>query len=348
VGRLGYRPALDGVRAIAISAVIVSHAGLIAGGYLGVDIFFVLSGFLITTLLLEEWDSSGVIGLRAFYRRRAARLLPALVLLVAVLTTIVVIVVASGRLEQRALPRLLEECVYALFYVTNFAKIFVPHMKLAYLWSLAEEEQFYILWPPLLLLVLRRHLSPHRLSLVLCVAVILLAANRIAVYGFGGSWEWLISSPQTRSDPIAVGCLAAVATKTGMLCRFARRAGTVSLVAVATLIAPIAMVGSSQLGFVFGLLPFALAAAVLVVSVTLAPNTPVARALSVRPLVFLGQISYSLYLWHALFIVGEHGAGLFLSVVAAVFVSWLSYRYVERPCRRLLSGRRVHAIPAVA
>jgi peptidoglycan/LPS O-acetylase OafA/YrhL len=133
-----------------------------------------------------------------------------------------------------------------------------------------------------------------------------------------------------------------------MLCRFARRAGTVSLVAVATLIAAIATVGSSQLGFVFGLLPFALAAAVLVVSVTLAPNTAVARALSVRPLVFLGQISYSLYLWHALFIVGEHGAGLFLSVVAAVFVSWLSYRYVERPCRRLLSGRRVHAIPAIA
>jgi peptidoglycan/LPS O-acetylase OafA/YrhL len=164
MGRLGHVPALDGIRGLAIALVVSMHAfGFPAGGFIGVDLFFVLSGFLITTLLLEEVEATGRISLRDFYERRVRRLLPALLVLLIVYS---VVEAARGR---SVLP-----AVAGLFYFSNFSNFL--HLTawrtnaLDHLWSLAEEEQFYLVWPPILILLVRwRRLLAPLLLLVLAV-----------------------------------------------------------------------------------------------------------------------------------------------------------------------------------
>jgi peptidoglycan/LPS O-acetylase OafA/YrhL len=153
VKRLGYRPELDGIRAVAISLVVLDHFfGLDGGGSAGVRLFFVLSGFLITTLLLEEHAATGSIKLGAFYRRRARRLLPALAALL-----LVYVGFQAGHL---GISRAAERVALAGSYVSNFAVAFRVHdvisgTALGPLWSLAQEEQFYAFWPLLLIAVIR-------------------------------------------------------------------------------------------------------------------------------------------------------------------------------------------------
>ena len=161
VRRLGYQPALDGIRGVAIGGVLLSHATGIAGGALGVDMFFVLSGFLITTLLLQEWDADGAVSLRSFYVRRALRLLPALGAYVAVVLGMVVFGAASGLLGRHALDVALTGAFGTVFYLSNFLKAAGLDLGLfTHMWSLAEEEQFYLLWPIALVLCLRRRPIP--------------------------------------------------------------------------------------------------------------------------------------------------------------------------------------------
>jgi len=150
--RLSYITGLDGIRAVAVMAVLFYHANApwALGGFLGVETFFVLSGFLITSLLLTEWQSTGSLSLKNFWLRRARRLLPAVWLLLAVLP------VLAGFFARDALPRWKEDIPAALFYITNWVYIVreVPYFEafgrpplLQQLWSLAVEEQFYVLWP---------------------------------------------------------------------------------------------------------------------------------------------------------------------------------------------------------
>ena len=155
--RLGYQPSLDGLRAISVMVVILYHAGVswLQGGFLGVEVFFVVSGFLITALLVDERHHSGGISLRQFWLRRARRLLPALYLLLAVVSLSALIVYrdAAGRMGG--------DVIAALFYVSNWWQIFLKESYFAqagrppllrHLWSLAVEEQFYLLFPPMLVL----------------------------------------------------------------------------------------------------------------------------------------------------------------------------------------------------
>src|SRR5882672_8926270 len=149
--RLGYRPSLDGVRAIAILAVLACHCEWLQSGYLGVDVFFALSGFLITSLLLEEYTATGTITLRWFYARRALRLLPALLGLLVVGTSVILFTVPA---EYG--PLALHEAAAVLFYVANWAWLIgLPLGLYGHTWSLAIEEQFYMLWPLALLGLLR-------------------------------------------------------------------------------------------------------------------------------------------------------------------------------------------------
>src|SRR4026208_1311401 len=159
--RLSYITGLDGIRAVAVMAVLFYHANApwALGGFLGVETFFVLSGFLITSLLLAEWQSTGDLSLRNFWLRRARRLLPAVWLLLTVLPILALF------LASDALPRLKEDIPAALLYITNWVYIVreVPYFEafgrpplLQQLWSLAVEEQFYLLWPLILLFLLRR------------------------------------------------------------------------------------------------------------------------------------------------------------------------------------------------
>src|SRR5262249_40120198 len=165
---LGYKPSLDGVRAFAVLVVMAWHADirLFRGGNVGVDVFFVLSGFLITTLLIEEWNRSFQINLKYFYARRALRLLPALLGLLIFLEAVALI-----RLHGSYFWTVQKSIVAALFYCANWMRVAdnasmgpIPHT-----WSLSVEEQFYFLWPPILLLLLPRVRKNHIIILLLLI-----------------------------------------------------------------------------------------------------------------------------------------------------------------------------------
>src|SRR5262249_53898603 len=148
---LGHRPALDGIRGVAVIAVLAGHSGWLSGGFLGVDAFFALSGFLITRLLTDEDDATGSIALSLFYARRWPRLLPALLVLVVVCTTILLTTVPT-----EFGPLALQEASAVVFYIANWAWVFgLPLGIYGHTWSLGIEEQFYLLWPLGLLALLR-------------------------------------------------------------------------------------------------------------------------------------------------------------------------------------------------
>jgi peptidoglycan/LPS O-acetylase OafA/YrhL len=265
-----HEPALDGVRGAAILAVLSSHFGLLPGGAFGVDAFFVLSGFLITSLLLDEWHANGTISLRLFYTRRALRLFPALGALLLFALAVALLAIFVGGKSPHQIQAFLQGIGFGAFYVANIAK--AAGLKLAsltHLWSLAEEEQFYLLWPIALLTCLRRRIRPNRFCLLLGLAALLVAGNRLTLYATGAtSWQRLISSPDTRSDPLLVGCLAGLLYSYRLLpswSRSRRAARWLSLVSAATAAAVVAAFGHWQTwAYTVGLVPFELAIAILI------------------------------------------------------------------------------------
>ena len=334
--RLGYRPALDGIRGIAIAIVVLFHAfGWPREGTFGVDLFFVLSGFLITLILLKEQSESGTIGIRAFYYRRARRLLPALFCLLVPFMTIAL-------LTASALAIGLATC---LTYTTNIlvaAGHAQPYLTgFIHMWSLAAEEQFYIVWPLLLLLLLRiggTRAAARGLIGLLAVAVI----YRLVLLLQGVSIARLYYGPDTHADSLLVGCLFGCYYWRRRLPRIISlpRAREWSIAVALLLIVGAAIFAADippRLAYGTQLVPtaFALVAGVLVTSAALGGSV-VASALSIRPLVFLGQISYSLYLWHLpllVYVFGGRDGGVrsIAAVATAVVVATASRRFVELP-----------------
>ncbi|HET9720708.1 MAG TPA: acyltransferase, partial [Solirubrobacteraceae bacterium] len=157
--RLGRRPVLDGLRGVAVLLVIAEHTGLLHNGFLGVDVFFVLSGFLITTLLLEEFQRAGRISLRGFYARRARRLVPALLVAVAAFLVI------SAAADQSGFGDDVLAAAAGVTYITNILMALTPTWlpAVGHLWSLGAEEQFYLLWPVVLIAAIRRSVSRRAL-----------------------------------------------------------------------------------------------------------------------------------------------------------------------------------------
>ena len=318
MSRLGYVPALDGLRAVAISLVVSSHAfGWPAGGWLGVDLFFVLSGFLITTLLLER---RGRYSIGDFYRRRGLRLVPALVVLLAV---------------AFAVDRSLFGLFAGLGYISNFVMAGggdpLP-ASFTHLWSLAAEEQFYLVWPFVLFAAIR--LGTRVALTVAAAGAIASTALAFVLFVDGASGYRLFYAPDTRAAPILVGCALALALSLRTL-NLAR----LEIPALATAIALVLSMDYVRMS-VSGplLLLFALAAAVLIVTAT--QGGRLASALELAPLVFLGRISYSLYLWHWPLLVWFGVAGGFnlldLPVIAlALLLAIGSHYLVERPFLRL-------------
>lgn len=354
--RLGYRPALDGVRGIAIAIVVAFHAfHWPAAGTLGVDLFFVLSGFLITTLLLEEYASSGRIRIGAFYVRRAQRLLPALFVMLA---PFLLIAVAATILGEGAPGWLWLRLAAALTYTSNVLVAADPTLGsagLIHLWSLAAEEQFYIVWP-LLLLVLIHRVGAGRVGRVLGVVLVVAVAYRLQLLLRGASIERVYYGPDTHADSLLVGCIFGCYFVRARLPQFVfgRRSRRVSISVSLVIVLAAAVLTSrvpSRLAYETQLLPtaFAAAAGVFIVSAALGGSL-VARALAVRPLVFLGRISYSLYLWHLPLLVAlagtHHGFGVrtATAIVIAVLVATGSRYLVELPV--LARGRAVRPKPA--
>jgi len=294
-------PALDGLRGVAVAAVVINHLRphALPGGWLGVDIFFVLSGYLITTLLLREHEGRGRLDLGHFYSRRARRLLPALFLLLAT-----VAVVARVSPNEPGFTGLRGDSFAALGYVANWRFVatgasyfnaFAPS-PLRHLWSLAVEEQFYLVWPLVLILVLRRRGARG----VGVVAITLAAVSAIAMavlYGNGAHISRIYFGTDTHAHSVLIGCaLAAI----GPAQRRWRGAGAAALVAIAGIAFAFARLsGTGPIAYRGGIVAVSLLTAVVIAAVTMPGGAgAVGRAFSFTPLCALGLISYGVYLWH--------------------------------------------------
>jgi peptidoglycan/LPS O-acetylase OafA/YrhL len=324
--KLGHVRALDGLRGLAILLVVAGHyTGKPAGaGGAGVGLFFVLSGFLITTLLLEELAETDRLDLSRFYVRRARRLFPALFVL---LSVYLIVLGLQGRDGLRV-------AILGGLYIGNIIQAFVPHnpvllSPLGHLWSLAQEEQFYLVWPFALLLMRKR------LAGSVTVLFLGLVAYRMFLVKDGASVIRLYFGPDTHSDWLVAGALLAVVRIRGWL--WIREPLPIIGFALFNWCAltSYADIRWQVLSPVFEL------GCVLMIAAAVT-NTQLAELLSIGPLVWLGKISYSLYLWHIpVFAALGHRnpvLGLALSLAAAA----LSYRYVEQPFRR----RRAQLAPA--
>jgi peptidoglycan/LPS O-acetylase OafA/YrhL len=335
---LGHRPGLDGVRGVAIVLVLAYHSiygeRFLPGGFIGVDIFFVLSGFLITSILLEEWGRRSGISFRQFYRRRALRLFPALWVVMAAQLTYSLAIHSPRRPELKMLTAI-------FFYFGNWSWKFGVYLPstMGQMWTLAIEEQFYLVWPLLLLGLMRSR--NRRLTVGVMVGLIAVAFfSRLALWQSGVFWTKITAQTEVRLDALIIGALLSYALKIGW--RTPRRIGAYGLAAGAA-IGVLALVIHPWSGWMFqgGYTVVAVAAALLIWA-ALDRGTLVGRAMAVRPARVLGRLSYSLYLWHGLIFVAVQRewphwpgvarlvAGVGLTAIAAT----LSYRFVEQPFLR--------------
>ncbi len=353
--RSRYLPGLDGLRAVAVVAVLLYHADVawLPGGFLGVDVFFVISGYLITMLLLEEHHRSGSIGVRRFYGRRARRLLPALFLLLA--TTCAVVALFFRDEAARLRPQVLS----ALTYSTNwyliatdgsyFQQLGRP-LVLRHLWSLAVEEQFYLLWPLVLVVLLRRfrgRLGP--IALAIAGATAASAVWMAVLYQPGHDPSRLYYGTDTRISTILMGALLALFWRPSALAHGgARRHGPLfDLIGIAALAGVVLFflhstdtAGSLYRGGFVGLA----ALSALAVAAATHPGTHFGKALGAGALTWIGVRSYALYLWHwPIFVLTRSDVDVPLSgwpllvirLGLTVLLADLSYRLVERPIRRI-------------
>jgi peptidoglycan/LPS O-acetylase OafA/YrhL len=300
--RLGHRPALDGVRGLAILTVMGVHTGgpFLEGGFLSVDLFFVLSGFLITSVLFEEWRRTGSVHLARFYARRALRLLPGLlVLLVFLALWSLSFPVASSAAEVR------REIVYTFFYAANWALAFDAMSAMGFLghaWTLAIEEQFYLAWPLMLLVMLKKGIARGGLALITAAIAVAAGLHRFAMWQDGASIERLFFGFDTRCDALLAGCLAAlVATFPGRLATpLRRRLWRVAGLASTAVLAAMWVLASREQGYMYtwGFSLAAATSALLLIEIIDHPDSLLSKVFAWRPLVHVGHISYGLYLWH--------------------------------------------------
>ena len=328
-GRLGYVPALDGLRGLAVLLVISHHVrtpALRGSGQTGVGLFFALSGFLITSLLLGERARTGRIDLKAFYARRAARLLPALLLMLAIVVPVSLRFPHHGDTPAQALA--------ALFYVANWARfVGLVHGKvLGHCWSLSVEEHFYLVWPILLILAMRAggRRRAAQVALALTGTAVVL---RLALLAHGSRLIRVEYGSDTRMDALLIGCLAALVLD-GRRPRLRRGAGYLGW---ATLLVLLKVDARGHLALTVGVTVLAIAGTLVVLD-AVEGRSLAARALRWEPLVMVGRVSYGLYLWHVPVAVLLHGhlhQPHWLRDVIVVGVTMemalFSYFVVERP-----------------
>ncbi|MEX2158427.1 MAG: acyltransferase family protein [Dehalococcoidia bacterium] len=351
--RLPYQPALDGIRGLAVAAVLAYHAGLpwARGGFLGVDAFFVLSGYLITSLLVTEWRATGSISLAAFWARRARRLLPALFLLLAGVACYAVVFA-----QPEELARIRVDAFATLAYVANWQAVFsgesyfeqfsVPS-PLQHTWSLAIEEQWYAVWPAVVMVLLR--LRRGSLGTLLGAACVLAAGSSLLMgflYDPHGDPSRVYYGTDTRAQSLLVGAvLATWLTRRGP----AALQGKALLLQLAGIacggyIAWMWLTTSYDSFFLYrgGLLLLALAVAVVIAAAVHPKGGPLTKMLSARPLRDLGLVSYGVYLWHwPVYLVltpertGWEGYDLFAArVLLTLAIATASYHLFETPFRR--------------
>ena len=349
-----YRPEIDGLRAIAVAAVVLYHAGVsrLTWGFVGVDIFFVISGYLITSILFRDWQSRGRIDFAKFYARRARRILPALWLIVTVALAAAAILLPPIGSDVQGIAR---SAMASMGFVANIYFDYATgdyfataseQMPLLHLWSLGVEEQFYLFWPLLLAALLpRAHLRPRLVLATLAVAS-LISCQALMVRSSDAAFYEL----PARFWEIAVGGIIAL----GPVGSFDKRfAPWFALAGVVAILASIGNVASLARFPGTGALPAVVGTSLVLMAVHGGANLGVAGwLLSSPPMVFLGRISYSLYLWHwpllaynrLLSVNGDVYPRTLLLCLLAACLSWLTLVLVEVPARRFASKLRVSVV----
>jgi peptidoglycan/LPS O-acetylase OafA/YrhL len=350
----GYRPFLDGLRAVAILGVLVYHLdrAWLPGGYLGVDVFFVLSGYLITMLLLAEHRDRGRIDLPAFWSRRIRRLLPALLVLLVVMA---VLIDQGG--DRLAIGAARGDLLATLFYVanwhfittgTNYFTQFLSVSPDRHTWSLAIEEQFYLFWPIVASIVLARLHRPA-LAVVAATAAAASALWMVVVFDPADPSRAYFGT-DTRIFEILIGCLLAIALAGRWRDRVAaagRRLAPLALLVIA--LAYVGLADDNALYYQGGAVVLCLCVATLIAG--LEAGSRIDQLLSVRPMVVIGLVSYGMYLWHFPVIVFTNQwlgptstpANALFAVAVTFAVTAASYIIVETPIRRrgLLLGYKL-------
>ncbi len=344
----GHRlPELDGLRAWAIVAVLFSHLGIsfFIGGGLGVDLFFVLSGFLITHLLLREFDRRGSIDLLAFYRRRAWRLLPALVVMLILVDIATAIQDPPGGLLRANLIG----SIWTLGFAANWTQEWIG--SYIHLWSLGIEEQFYIFWAPIVILLVPR-LNRCRGAVVLLVLGMLDLGLRAGFYlGDVVSLGTLNNATYTHVYGLMIGAALAMAlTREGAisLSKWSRWLGWLSLPAMLLLTLRVAISIGSPAVSVTVVAPILILACGILVGGVVVGGGPWTALLRLAPVVWVGRISYSLYLWHLpVYVAMDYTAWAqahmgwagVVKVGLSVALAAASFHLVERPLLRRYAGR---------
>jgi peptidoglycan/LPS O-acetylase OafA/YrhL len=337
--RLGRLPGLDGIRAIAAAMVVVNHHDFtFVSGALGVTMFFVLSGFLITWLLLGEAERHGTVSLRDFYMRRLLRIFPAFYAFCALVIGLAVVTHKELHWPQT---------IASLLYVNNYYEAINGEVAtpLSHSWSLAIEEQFYLLWPLAFLLLRRNRATMAR---ALAVTIVVVWVYRATLSFAGVPWTYIHYAFDTRADHLLVGCLLAVILRAGYAKGAVRLVSSRVWLSIATVLALEASVVAGHTfgnhykqAFGFAIEPVLIAA--LIVQVIALRDTRLWRWLNWRSMTFLGTISYSIYLYQQI-VAGPVSraldaapAAIQLVVSAAVILVLAtgSYLIVERPFLRL-------------
>lgn len=357
---VGYMPALDGLRALAVVAVVLYHGevGGIPGGFLGVEIFFVISGYLITALLLSERQRTGSTAYVAFWIRRAKRLLPALFALIAVVGTVWVV------FHQREVAQLRGDMVGALTYVTNWYQIIVKQSyfeaigrpsPLRHLWSLAVEEQFYIMWPVVLAVIFKvTRARRNQMILVTLGLALVSVVAAIVMFSPGTDPSRIYYGTDTRASGVLLGAALAIAVPpwlmTGKVVAGARKAmtaiGLVGLLGLTLMITQVSEFDSFLYRGGFALVDLLTIAVIL--ALVHPCRTVWSRLFALAPLLWVGRRSYGIYLWHwPIFVLTRPGLDiplhgwplLSLRLALTMMIAELSYRFVEMPVRNGALGR---------
>ena len=333
--RLGHRPELDGLRGVAILLVLLHHAGIpsVRGGHIGVDIFFVLSGFLITALLWQEYEKYGRISLKNFYIRRLLRLTPALALLLGAFGIYTLATKSGPDLFKSG-----QAIVYSALYLSDFALAFdfAALGSLEHTWSLAIEEHFYLLFPVALVLLLAKNWSRQVIFGLLCLLVVVIAIHRAFLWGpTSQEINRVFYGFDTRADGLLVGCILGLIASWN---RLPQVKWFLALPGALALFFAIVFVAWDSPLYAYGLPVINLSAAIVLAFLLRARSTWLGNKI----LVWVGTVSYGLYLWHNLvfILVRERVTGspwgiLILGSIISIACAALSYYLLEKPCLKL-------------
>lgn len=333
---------MDGVRAIAVLIVLFTHSNFswAIGGHYGVDVFFALSGFLITSTLLSEYRRQGRINLRAFYILRAVRLLPALICVVAACCLIESVL---GPFDSG--PSIWSRSLWSLTYISNWAWAFGRDPQilgaLTITWSLSIEEQFYVIWPTVLLTLLRHKINRRWIGALCLFAAVASGVLQWRLNDRHCYWPRVYAGSDVRGGVIFLGCAAALLWKEidGALAKTRARA----FIGGACFVLLLRMFHADRLGDLPGLASFNRLFVgmftVGLVTTSFHGEGLVARFLRLKPLVYVGQISYGIYLWHGVlnryFERYAPGSTVWLRITVGLGAAIVSYRVIEEPFLKL-------------